>query len=169
MNESLVSVVAPLEGDTPDVVQAFVEETVAVLRGVVTHYEIILVDDGVGEGTVARVRSLLEGHDFVRFLRLSRHFGEETAITAGLDAAIGDYVIVMFPNMDPPALIPEARASIRSPACSAVGGSGTASMRPSAPTRRAGLSPKATITGAERGGAGAFSCASAGGSGAADR
>jgi len=107
MNESLVSVVAPLEGDTPDVVQAFVEETVAVLRGVVTHYEIILVDDGVGEGTVARVRSLLEGHDFVRFLRLSRHFGEETAITAGLDAAIGDYVIVMFPNMDPPALIPE--------------------------------------------------------------
>ena len=107
MNESLVSVVAPLEADTPDVVHAFVEETVAVLRGVATHYEIILVDDGVAESTVARVRSLLEGHDFVRFLRLSRHFGEETAITAGLDAAIGDYVIVMFPNMDPPALIPE--------------------------------------------------------------
>ena len=76
MNESLVSVVAPLEGDTPDVVQAFVEETVAVLRGVVTHYEIILVDDGVGEGTVARVRALLEGHDFVRFLRLSRHLAK---------------------------------------------------------------------------------------------
>jgi len=50
MNESLVSVVAPLEGDTPDVVQAFVEETVAVLRGVVTHYEIILVDDGAATG-----------------------------------------------------------------------------------------------------------------------
>jgi glycosyltransferase involved in cell wall biosynthesis len=106
MNESLVSVVAPLEGDTPDVVQAFVEETVAVLRGVVTHYEIILVDDGAAEGTVTRVRALLERYDFVRFLRLSRHFGEETAITAGLDA-VGDYVIVMLPNMDPPALVPE--------------------------------------------------------------
>jgi polyisoprenyl-phosphate glycosyltransferase len=107
MNESLVSVVAPLEGDTADAVEAFVEETVAVLRGVVTHYEIILVDDGVPEATVSRIRALLERHDFVRFLRLSRHFGEETAIAAGFDVAIGDYVIVMLPNMDPPALIPE--------------------------------------------------------------
>ena len=116
MNESLVSVVAPLEGDTPDVVQAFVEETVAVLRGVVTHYEIILVDDGAAEATVIRVRALLERYDFVRFLRLSRHFGEETAITAGLDAAIGDYVIVMLPNMDPPTLIPEFLERARSEA-----------------------------------------------------
>ena len=105
--DSLISIVAPLEGDSPDAVEAFVEETVAVLRGLVTHHEIILVDDGAPEATVARVRTLLERYDFVRFLRLSRHFGEETAITAGLDVAIGDYVIVMLPNMDPPSLIPE--------------------------------------------------------------
>jgi glycosyltransferase involved in cell wall biosynthesis len=105
MNESLVSVVAPLESDPPEVVAAFVEETVGVLRSLVSHYEIILVDDGVSEGTVERVRALLERYDFVRFLRLSRHFGEETAIAAGLDVAIGDYVLVMLPNMDPPSLI----------------------------------------------------------------
>lgn len=105
--ESLLSIVAPLEGDSPDAVEAFVEETAAVLRGLVTHHEIILVDDGAPDETVARVRALLGRHDFVRFLRLSRHFGEETAIAAGLDAAIGDYVAVMLPNMDPPALIPE--------------------------------------------------------------
>jgi polyisoprenyl-phosphate glycosyltransferase len=107
MNESLISIVAPLEGDTPAAVTAFVEETVAVLRQLVTHYEIILVDDGVPADTVNGVRALLERYDFVRFLRLSRHFGEETAIAAGLDVAIGDYVIVMLPNMDPPSLIPE--------------------------------------------------------------
>jgi glycosyltransferase involved in cell wall biosynthesis len=107
MNESLISIVAPLEGDTTAAVVAFVEETVAVLRELVTHYEIILVDDGVPADTVAGVRALLERYDFVRFLRLSRHFGEETAIAAGLDVAIGDYVIVMLPNMDPPSLIPE--------------------------------------------------------------
>jgi glycosyltransferase involved in cell wall biosynthesis len=107
MNESLISIVAPLEADTPAAVVAFVEETVAVLRGLVTHYEIILVDDGAPAPTVASIRALLERYDFVRFLRLSRHFGEETAIAAGLDVAIGDYVIVMLPNMDPPALIPE--------------------------------------------------------------
>ncbi len=107
MNESLISIVAPLEGDTTATVVAFVEETVAVLRQLVTHYEIILVDDGVSPETVAGVRALLERYDFVRFLRLSRHFGEETAIAAGLDVAIGDYVMVMLPNMDPPSLIPE--------------------------------------------------------------
>ncbi len=105
--DSLISIVAPLESDSPDAVEAFVEETVAVLRGLVSHHEIILVDDGAPESTVARVRTLLERHDFLRFLRLSRHFGEETAITAGLDVAIGDYVVVMMPSMDPPALIPE--------------------------------------------------------------
>lgn len=105
--ESLISIVAPLEGDSPDAVEAFVEETIAVVSGLVAHHEIILVDDGAPEPTVARVRALLERHDFLRFLRLSRHFGEETAITAGLDVAIGDYVVVMLPSMDPPALIPE--------------------------------------------------------------
>jgi glycosyltransferase involved in cell wall biosynthesis len=107
MRETLVSVIAPLEIETPAVVEAFIEETVAILRGIVTHYEVILVDDGAHDDTVSRVRELLGRHDFVRFLRLSRHFGEETAISAGLDVAIGDYVIVMLPNMDPPALIPE--------------------------------------------------------------
>jgi len=107
MIESLISVVAPLEGDAGSAVEAFVEETVAVLRGLVSHYEIVLVDDGASDDAVKRVRALLERYDFVRFLRLSRHFGEETAIAAGLDVAIGDYVIVMLPNMDPPALIPQ--------------------------------------------------------------
>ena len=105
--DSLISIVAPLEGDSPDAIEAFVEETVAVLSGLVSHHEIILVDDGAPDATVARVRTLLERHDFLRFLRLSRHFGEETAITAGLDVAIGDYIVVMLPSMDPPALIPE--------------------------------------------------------------
>lgn len=108
MIESLISIVAPLEADTSaEAVEAFVDETVAVLRGLVTHHEIIFIDDGAPDDAVARVRTLLSRFDFLRLLRLSRHFGEETAITAGLDAAIGDYVIVMLPNMDPPSLIPE--------------------------------------------------------------
>jgi polyisoprenyl-phosphate glycosyltransferase len=105
--ESLISIVAPLENDDGAAVAAFVDETVDVLRNLVSHYEIILVDDGAPEPTVERVRALLGKYDFVRFLRLSRHFGEETAIAAGLDVAIGDYVIVMLPNMDPPSLIPQ--------------------------------------------------------------
>ncbi|MEO7086129.1 MAG: glycosyltransferase family 2 protein [Gemmatimonadaceae bacterium] len=114
--ESLISIVAPLENDDGAAVAAFVDETVDVLRNLVTHYEIILIDDGAPEPTVDRVRSLLGKYDFVRFLRLSRHFGEETAIAAGLDVAIGDYVIVMLPNMDPPSLIPQFFETARSEA-----------------------------------------------------
>ena len=107
MRESLVSIVVPLEGDDAATLEGFIDETVAVLRDVTRHYEIILVDDDATDTTSARVQALLGRHDFLRFLRLSRHFGEETAIAAGLEVAIGDYVIVMLPNMDPPALIPE--------------------------------------------------------------
>src|SRR3954454_2139340 len=112
--ESLISVVAPLEGEGGAAVEAFVEETIAQLRAMVSHYEIILVDDGASDDTRDRVKSLLARFDFVRFLRLSRHFGEETAIAAGLEAAIGDYVIVMLPNTDPPALIPRFFERVRS-------------------------------------------------------
>jgi dolichol-phosphate mannosyltransferase len=114
--ESLISIVAPLEGEGGAAVEAFVEETIGVVRGLVTHYEIILVDDGTQDDSRDRVKALLAKYDFVRLLRLSRHFGEETAIAAGLDASIGDYVIVMLPNVDPPSLIPQFFARVRSDA-----------------------------------------------------
>src|SRR3954470_18541367 len=114
--ESLISIVAPLEGEGGSAVEAFIEETIDQLRSIVSHYEIILVDDGTTDDSRERVQSLLARHDFVRFLKLSRHFGEETAISAGLDAAIGDYVIVMLPNMDPPALIPKFFERVRTDA-----------------------------------------------------
>lgn len=120
--EALISVVAPLEGEGGDAIEAFVTETIAQLRTIVTHYEIILVDDGTDDDTRERVKSLLARFDFVRSLRLSRHFGEETAIAAGLDAAIGDYIVVMLPNMDPPALIPRFFERVRSNAADLVYG-----------------------------------------------
>jgi len=116
-SEALISIVAPLETDaTAAVVEAFVDETVEVLRGIVPHYEVVLVDDGAPAETTECVRAILARHDFVRFVRLSRHFGEETAISAGLDVAIGDYIIVMLPNMDPPSLIPQFFERARSDA-----------------------------------------------------
>jgi dolichol-phosphate mannosyltransferase len=120
--EALITVVAPLENEGGEAVEAFVTETIEQLRAVVTHYEIILVDDGTHDDTRERVAALLTRYDFVRLLRLSRHFGEETAIAAGLDAAIGDYVIVMLPNMDPPALIPRFFERVRSNAADLVYG-----------------------------------------------
>jgi len=100
-----VSVVAPVHD--PDGLLAFASETVAILRGVYRHYELIIVDDGSRATPAAEWDAVLARHDGVRVLHLSREFGEEQAIAAGLDSAIGDYVVTLSPGADPPARIPE--------------------------------------------------------------
>ncbi len=104
-SDVLVSVVAPLHNDS-DILAAFVEETIATLRQHYVHYELLLVDDGSTDDTVRAVDEQLARNESVRLIRLSRRFGSEVAISAGLDAAIGDFVVVMMPDSDPPTLIP---------------------------------------------------------------
>lgn len=103
--DCFVSVVAPLWKDA-SIVEAFVRETISVLDTNFAYYELVLVDDGSVDDTPARVQRLLGELPSIRFVRLSRHFGDEVAIAAGLDAVIGDYVVTMMPSSDPPALIP---------------------------------------------------------------
>jgi glycosyltransferase involved in cell wall biosynthesis len=105
-DDTFVSVVACLADDA-DIVASFVDETAAVLAAHYTHWELVLVDDGSTDGTVAAVDALLARHPSCRLLRLSRRFGEEIAIAAGLETAIGDFVAVVAPATDPPALLPE--------------------------------------------------------------
>lgn len=103
--DPVVSVVAPLHHDA-GIIADFLAETHAVLRRHFRHYELVLIDDASGDHTVAAASSLLDQYDHVRLVRLSRPFGREVAITAGLDQAIGDVVVVMLPDSDPPELIP---------------------------------------------------------------
>lgn len=105
-SDVFVSVVAPLEDDA-DVLPAFVQEVHGVLEASYANYELVLVDDGSTDGTPTAVGALLAAHRCVRYIRLSRRFGREVAIAAGLDTVIGDYTVVMLPASDPPALVPE--------------------------------------------------------------
>ena len=57
--------------------------------------EIIIVNDGSRDATGAVARSLCEAHPQVRLLDLSRNFGKEAALTAGLEATRGDVVVMM--------------------------------------------------------------------------
>ena len=105
-SDCFISVVAPLHNDSA-IVDAFITEVMAVLRESYTNYELILVDDGSVDDTAAKVTVLLNQHDCIRLIRLSRKFGTEIAIAAGLDSAIGDFVVIMLPESDPPQLITE--------------------------------------------------------------
>jgi glycosyltransferase involved in cell wall biosynthesis len=111
-SDLLVSVIMPLRHDAPIIAQV-VAETSAVLSENYTHHEIILVDDGSEDDTVTAARSILAKVPCVRLIQLSRYFGREPAILAGLETAIGDYVAILIPETDPPALLPEMVSKCR--------------------------------------------------------
>jgi glycosyltransferase involved in cell wall biosynthesis len=70
-------------------------------------YELILVNDGSNDRSLDIIRSLHENDPRVKYLSLSRNFGHQVAITAGLDFASGEAVLVMDGDLqDPPELIP---------------------------------------------------------------
>ena len=104
ISDCFVSVVAPVCNDGA-IIEEFVRDVMHVLRGTYAHYELVLVDDSSEDESVARIASLLKEFECIRLIRLSRRFGEEIAIFAGLDTVIGDFVVVMLPNWDPPKLI----------------------------------------------------------------
>lgn len=101
-----LSVIAPLHDDA-DILEGFVSDLTRAIEGTFSDYEIVLVDDGSTDETPSRVEGLLASHERLRSIRLSRRFGQEVAISAGLDSVIGDFVVVMLPDSDPPRLVPE--------------------------------------------------------------
>ncbi|HTJ98647.1 MAG TPA: glycosyltransferase family 2 protein [Bordetella sp.] len=78
-----------------------------------TAWEVIVIDDGSTDGT-AELMQEWSAIDGFRYVRLSRNFGKEAALSAGLEVATGDVVISLDADMQhPPALIPEMLARWR--------------------------------------------------------
>ena len=72
------------------------------------RFEVLYVDDGSSDGTLAQMRLLAATDSRVRYLSLSRNFGKEAALTAGLSHSGGDAVISLDTDLQhPPDLIPE--------------------------------------------------------------
>ncbi len=107
MKDLIISVVAPVHNQCESIAD-FIRITVAVLAENFQNYELILVDDGSSDGTSDIICGALADTQNIRHIVLSRHYGHEIALTAGLDHAIGDYVVLMESTFqDPPELIPE--------------------------------------------------------------
>ncbi len=71
-------------------------------------YEFILIDDGSRDNTWEEIKKLAQENVNITSLRLSRNFGKESALCAGLEYAQGDMILVMDGDLQhPPALIPE--------------------------------------------------------------
>ena len=86
----------------------FYDEVTAVLNTMQCAYEILFVNDGSRDETLAILKGFAEKDEHVTYFSLSRNFGKEAAMYAGFCNASGDYVAVMDADMqDPPALLPK--------------------------------------------------------------
>ena len=106
MTDPLISVVAPIYNEGAGV-ERFVDRIAEVLGAAGLRYELVLVDDGSADDSWSRIarQALLDPR--VRGLRLSRNFGKEAAVLAGLEQALGDAVVVIDSDLQhPPSAIP---------------------------------------------------------------
>ena len=106
VDEPLLSVVLPVhdESETLDELHRRLAAAVSALG----PHELVFVDDGSRDDSWTRLLEIAARDDSVRLVRLSRNFGHQIAITAGVDAARGDAVVLMDADLqDPPELIPD--------------------------------------------------------------
>ncbi len=103
----LISVVAPAFNEQ-DVLPEFQRRLTDVLDSIEAGTEVIYVNDGSTDDTLPILKVLRDENPRVSIVDLSRNFGKEIALTAGLDHAQGDAVVVIDTDLqDPPELIPE--------------------------------------------------------------
>jgi polyisoprenyl-phosphate glycosyltransferase len=110
----LLSVVVPCYNEEEGVMECH-ERLTKVLKTLHEPYEILYVDDGSKDRTAEMLRSIHETDPNVVVLRLSRNFGHQPAVSAGLSESRGAAVVIIDADLqDPPELIPEMIAIWRS-------------------------------------------------------
>lgn len=102
----MISIACPFYNEAI-LIDSFMERLVLVMQGLGIDYEIVCVNDGSTDGTLASLRRHAEIHPVIRIIDLSRNFGKEAALSAAIDYARGDAVIIIDADLqDPPELIP---------------------------------------------------------------
>lgn len=104
--DKMLSVVMPIYNETQ--IAVGVERTIGVLEKADIPYELILVDDGSTNNAWNEMTDLAAKHETITAIALSRNFGKESALCAGLDAVRGDCCVCIDSDMQhPPEIIPE--------------------------------------------------------------
>jgi glycosyltransferase involved in cell wall biosynthesis len=108
-----LSLVVPMYNEA-DVCQPFFMRVLPIIESTTDDFEIICVNDGSTDETLDILRELHAGNARIKVLNLTRNFGKEIALTAGLEHASGNAVIPLDADLqDPPELIPDMVAKWR--------------------------------------------------------
>lgn len=102
----MISVVIPLLNEE-QLVKRLLDELWEALKQTGEVYEVICVDDGSTDTTLQKLLHFRENHNQLKVLTLSRNFGLQAALTAGINYTSGEYVVIMDGDFqDPPDLVP---------------------------------------------------------------
>jgi dolichol-phosphate mannosyltransferase len=103
-----ISIVAPVYHEVAATLNQLADRVATALTSVTHDYEVILVDDGSRNDAWETICAINRSNSKVKGIRLARNFGQHSAIAAGLDYALGDWVVVMDSDLqDRPEVIPE--------------------------------------------------------------
>jgi glycosyltransferase involved in cell wall biosynthesis len=109
----VISIIAPVYNEEP-IIDELYRRLVGVMDSTGDTWEIIMVNDGSRDGSAEKMRALAERDARVRVVNFARNFGHQNAVTAGMDYAQGDAVVVIDADLqDPPEVILQLLAKWR--------------------------------------------------------
>lgn len=110
----MISLVIPVYNEEV-LIDELIERSIKVLSEISDHFEILFVDDGSQDGTLKKLLQHRDNEKRIKILSLSRNFGHQAALTAGLEHAKGDYIAMMDGDLqDPPELLREMYIKLKS-------------------------------------------------------
>ena len=111
---SLLSIIVPVFNEQEVLREFYSRLSAALVSAEVDEVEILFVNDGSADGTLSILREMSQTDPRVQVIDLSRNFGKEAAMTAGLEFASGDAAVIIDADLqDPPELIPRMIAEWR--------------------------------------------------------
>lgn len=102
MGEQTISIIIPMYNEAPNLQPLYNEIKLSIARLKRYRFEVIFVDDGSKDDSAKVARRLARRDRRLRVLELSRNFGKEPAMTAGLHAATGDAALIMDADLQMP-------------------------------------------------------------------
>jgi len=110
----VISVVIPIYNEE-DLIEELVTRVTGTLKSIGQNYEVIFVDDGSSDRSVEMLLKERENNSNIKIISLSRNFGHQAALTAGLAYAKGDYIALLDGDLqDPPELLADMFNALRS-------------------------------------------------------
>jgi polyisoprenyl-phosphate glycosyltransferase len=108
MNKKLISIIIPVYFEELVIKECYKRVKTVLLSLKKYDYELIFVNDGSTDNTLSIGKSIAIQNDKVKIISFSRNFGHQIAITAGMNRAKGDAIIILDADLqDPPEIIPE--------------------------------------------------------------